>query len=215
MARMRSASKNMCSVRQRPMPSAPNSRAWRASRGVSALARTLQPPLGVGPAHERGKVAGELRLAHLGTADQHLPGAAVDGDHVALAAARASRPAACRPWRRSAARRHPRRTAVPCRGRRRPRGSSCRRAPSDMPAAACMPWMSSGLVSRRTRMTSRPRVRSASASSAVKTISPAAAPGRSRQAAGQDILLRVGIERRVQELVECRRDRRASPPRAW
>ena len=40
MARMRLSSKNMCSVRHRPMPSAPNSRAWRASRGVSALART-------------------------------------------------------------------------------------------------------------------------------------------------------------------------------
>ena len=39
---IRSASKNMCSVRQRPMPSAPNSRAVRQSSGVSALARTLR-----------------------------------------------------------------------------------------------------------------------------------------------------------------------------
>ena len=31
---------NMCSVRQRPMPSAPSSRARRASAGVSAFART-------------------------------------------------------------------------------------------------------------------------------------------------------------------------------
>jgi hypothetical protein len=38
-AAMRSASKNMCSVRHSPMPSAPNSRAMRASAGVSALAR--------------------------------------------------------------------------------------------------------------------------------------------------------------------------------
>ena len=37
---MRSGAKNMCSVRTRPMPSAPNSRALRASSGVSALART-------------------------------------------------------------------------------------------------------------------------------------------------------------------------------
>ena len=36
----RSSLKNMCSVRQRPMPSAPNSRARAASSGVSALART-------------------------------------------------------------------------------------------------------------------------------------------------------------------------------
>ena len=37
---IRSAGKNMCSLRQRPMPSALNSRAMRASAGVSALART-------------------------------------------------------------------------------------------------------------------------------------------------------------------------------
>ena len=39
-ARMRSSPKNMCSVRQRPMPSAPKARAPAASSGVSALART-------------------------------------------------------------------------------------------------------------------------------------------------------------------------------
>src|SRR5271157_5975300 len=36
----RSSAKNMCSVRQSPMPSAPNARACNASRGMSALART-------------------------------------------------------------------------------------------------------------------------------------------------------------------------------
>lgn len=41
MAMMRCGSKNMCSVRQRPMPSAPNWRAVEASSGVSALARTF------------------------------------------------------------------------------------------------------------------------------------------------------------------------------
>src|SRR6185437_7120526 len=40
-ALMRSPSKNMCSVRHSPIPSAPKLRATRASRGVSALARTL------------------------------------------------------------------------------------------------------------------------------------------------------------------------------
>ena len=39
-ATMRCASKNICSVRQRPMPSAPKRFAVRASAGVSALART-------------------------------------------------------------------------------------------------------------------------------------------------------------------------------
>ena len=39
-ALMRSGSKNMCSVRHSPMPSAPNFFAVSASSGVSALART-------------------------------------------------------------------------------------------------------------------------------------------------------------------------------
>ena len=38
---MRSASKNMCSVRLSPMPSAPKRRAARTSSAVSALARTF------------------------------------------------------------------------------------------------------------------------------------------------------------------------------
>ena len=42
MSTIRCPSKNMCSVRQRPMPSAPNSRALAASFGVSALVRTLR-----------------------------------------------------------------------------------------------------------------------------------------------------------------------------
>ncbi len=40
--RMRLCEKNMCSVRQRPIPSAPSSRAFFASRGVSALVRTFR-----------------------------------------------------------------------------------------------------------------------------------------------------------------------------
>ena len=40
-AMIRSASKNICSVRQRPTPSAPKSRATCTSCGVSALARTV------------------------------------------------------------------------------------------------------------------------------------------------------------------------------
>src|SRR5262249_13391180 len=40
MATMRWPSKNICSVRQSPMPSAPKRRAMRASAGVSALVRT-------------------------------------------------------------------------------------------------------------------------------------------------------------------------------
>jgi len=47
--RMRVSSKNMCSVRQSPMPSPPNLMAVRASSGVSALTRT--PSLRTESAH--------------------------------------------------------------------------------------------------------------------------------------------------------------------
>ena len=46
-----------------------------------------------------------------------------------------------------------------------------------MPRAACMPWMSSGLVSMRTRMIASPFCARLSASSAVNTTAPDAAPG--------------------------------------
>ena len=46
-----------------------------------------------------------------------------------------------------------------------------------MPSAACMPPMSSGEVSTRTRMVLRPALLAASASAAEKTIAPVAAPG--------------------------------------
>ena len=46
-----------------------------------------------------------------------------------------------------------------------------------MPRAACIPWMSSGLVSIRTRITDSPFCARDSASSALNTTAPEAAPG--------------------------------------
>ncbi len=46
-----------------------------------------------------------------------------------------------------------------------------------MPRAACMPWMSSGLVSTRTRIIASPLAARLSASSALNTTAPQAAPG--------------------------------------
>ena len=83
---MRSGSKNMCSVRQRPMPSAPNLRAVSASSGVSALARTFRRAHAVGPFHQRGEVAGQLRLDHRDGADEDLAGGAIERDGLAGAA---------------------------------------------------------------------------------------------------------------------------------
>ena len=59
--------KNMCSVRQRPMPSAPNSMAFRASCGVSALVRTFSVRMLVGPLHDR-----EVRLRQFRCNQRHL-----------------------------------------------------------------------------------------------------------------------------------------------
>ena len=69
------------------------------------------------------------------------------------------------------------RTACPGRGRRPRRATSCRRARSARPAPRRMPWMSSGVVSMRTRITSSPCLPRASAVSASNTTAPTAAPG--------------------------------------
>ena len=66
------------------MPCAPNSRAVRASCGVSAFARTPHAARFVGPFHQGREFAGQLRLQHGDLALQHLARRAVDGDPVAL-----------------------------------------------------------------------------------------------------------------------------------
>ena len=81
----RSSAMNMCSVRQRPIPSAPNSRALAASSGVSAFARTFRRRKP--SAHSR--IVSKSSLMCGGTsvdrAEDHLAGAAVDRDRVGLA----------------------------------------------------------------------------------------------------------------------------------
>ena len=69
--------KNMCSVRQRPMPSAPMLRALRASWGVSALVRTRS--LRISSAHSIRALIGFWRIG----ADQ-ARFAGVDGAFVAV-----------------------------------------------------------------------------------------------------------------------------------
>ena len=74
-----------------------------------------------------------------------------------------------------------------------------------MPSAACMPWMSSGEVSTRTRMTLRPCALSVSASSAENTISPEAAPGEAGSPVAITLRSALGSMVGMQELVERRR----------
>src|SRR4051812_50201923 len=57
-----------------------------------------------------------------------------------------------------------------------------------MPSAACMPWMSSGEVSTRTRITFLPSALSLVASSELNTISPEAAPGEAGRPVAQRLV---------------------------
>ena len=74
-----------------------------------------------------------------------------------------------------------------------------------IPSAAIMPCRSSGEVSGRTRITCSPASWRASASSAVKYTLPTAAPGDAFEPFGQHLELGLGVELRVQELVELGR----------
>jgi hypothetical protein len=59
---MRSPSKNMCSVRVRPMPLAPKAMAMRVCSGVSALVRTARRVAFSAPGHELEEVLELLGL---------------------------------------------------------------------------------------------------------------------------------------------------------
>ena len=74
----RSSPKNMCSVRQRPMPSAPSSRALRGVlRGVG-VGPHAEPPDLVGPADQRLEVLVRAAAAPAASRPEHLAGRAVD-----------------------------------------------------------------------------------------------------------------------------------------
>ena len=75
----------MCSVRHRPMPSAPNSRARRASSGVSALARTPSVRSSSAQPSTCLEVLVHLGLDERDVVGRDLAGRAVDRDVVALA----------------------------------------------------------------------------------------------------------------------------------
>ena len=138
-ALIRAASKNMCSVRHRPMPSAPNWRAMRQSSGVSALVRTLHAAVLVGPFHQRAEIARQLGLDRRHLARHDLAGRAVERDDVAFLQL-----AAADPQRARLAGRSTRADAPDTQGRPMPRATTAAwlvippRAVR-MPCAACMP----------------------------------------------------------------------------
>src|SRR5687767_8642516 len=73
---MRWGSKNMCSVRVRPMPSAPKFRATSASCGVSAFVRTFSVRY-LSPLHDLRERAGEGRFLRRDLALVDLADAAI------------------------------------------------------------------------------------------------------------------------------------------
>ena len=165
----------MCSVRQRPMPSAPKSRARRASSGVSAFVRTFSTRAlsaqsstrmryglngsgcvtGAAPANTWPLVPSMVMTSP--TASVVLPSVMVSPEMCSASTPHtAGRPmptATTAAW-----------LVLP------PRAVM-------MPLAAIMPCRSSGVVSSRTRMTASPASPRRSASSAVSTMAPVAAPG--------------------------------------
>ena len=218
MSAIRVASKNMCSVRHRPMPSAPNFTACsRVVRGVGVGA-DAQLASRVRPAHQGGEVAGNGSVNGRDRLGVHLAGGAVDGSSSRPRGRR--RPPMVTVLASSStrdARRSRRRSRCPCRGQQQPRGRSCRRGRSGCPAACAMPSMSSGEVSRRTRTTFSPVLAAAVASSAVKYTMPQAAPGRGGQTHGDRLRLlqRDGVKLRVQQGVELLGLHLAGWPRRW
>ena len=198
----RSSPKNMCSVRHSPMPSAPNSRALRASSGVSALVRTRRRAQLVGPPQD-----GVERLADLGLDERDVVGGdragrAVDGEPVAGVQRRRRRRAPRRPRGRSPGRwrRSPPGTPMP-----RATSAACEALPPSevtIPLAAWKPATSSASVNGRARITSRPSAAAATASAAVKTISPDRRARRGGHAGGEHVVLGLRVEGRVQQRVE-------------
>jgi hypothetical protein len=159
----------------------------------------------VGPFHELREVAAELGLDGRHDAEHDLAGAAVERDvSPAFSTVPRTLSVPALPSMRTS-------PAPATQGLPMPRATTA--AWLVMPPrrgqdarAACMPWMSSGLVSRRTRITFSPARACFSAASAVNTILPEAAPGEAGRP-GARPCAGLGIERRVQELVERGRDR--------
>ena len=172
----RSGLKNMCSVRHRPMPSAPNWRARRASSGVSALVRT--PSLRSSSAQastvaNSSPISGSTSATSSTVMSPVVPSMAIGSPSL-----RTVSPAVIERADRSMASSE----APQTQGRPMPRATSaaCDAFPPSlvrMPRAAWKPATSSASVNGRTRTTSRPSSAAATASGALKTIAPLAAPG--------------------------------------
>ena len=172
----RSAAMNMCSVRQRPIPCAPNSRARSASSGVSAFARTFRRRT----ASAQPRIVSKSSFSCGGTSGTSPimtrplePSIVIVSPSASSVPPIAARFAAASTLSSSQPAMHgfpiPRATTA-----------ACEVMPPwavRIPCAAIIPWMSSGVVSQRTRITASPAPPRWAAVPASKTIAPLAAPG--------------------------------------
>ncbi|MNS58099.1 hypothetical protein D3C72_910060 [compost metagenome] len=191
----RSWAMNMCSVRHNPTPSAPKPRALAESSGVSALVRT--PSV-------RNSSAQSINCWNSPESSGSIMGTSpwmtspVPPLMLRMSPSLSTRPAT----RSSLARRSTSMSSVPAtQGLPMPRATTAAwlvmppRLVST-PWAWIMPWMSSGLVSTRTRITFSPLAPRRSASSASKTIAPVAAPGLAGRPRAMTSILAFGSMRR-------------------
>ncbi len=188
---VRCSPKNMCSVRHSPMPSAPSARASVESSGVSEFART--PMTRTSSAHDI------IRANSPYSSESSAFMSPLSTAMMSLSAVSTS-PSMTSPVAPSIEMYSPSFTVWPLTWKLVPEASrSMAEQPTThglpiwrpttaawevfppnwvrIPWAAAMPLMSSGVVSGRTRTTRSPCSAAATASSAVKTALPAAAPG--------------------------------------
>ena len=172
----RSGAMNMCSVRQRPMPSAPNSRALAASSGVSAFARTRSRRSSSAQSRivpKFSSIAGGTSRTGPTITRPVPPSIVITSPTFSVCSpivtvwALASIESPSQPATHGFP--IPRATTAAC--------DVIPPCAVRTPRAWIRPWMSSGVVSQRTRITSSPALPRASAVSASSTISPDAAPG--------------------------------------
>mmetsp|Transcript_37749 Transcript_37749/g.118186 ORF Transcript_37749/g.118186 Transcript_37749/m.118186 type:complete len:299 (-) Transcript_37749:1759-2655(-) len=173
----RASSKNMCSVRTRPMPWAPFLRATAASSGVSALASTRRRRVLSAQPMKRAREpvsSASLRSCSPRSTSPVLPLMAMTSP--SLKVAPEASVAVVAPTSRS--------EAPTTQGLPQPRATTAAwevMPPREvsMPSAACMPPTSSGEVSSRTRITFLMpcSLTSSSALAAEKAATPTAAPG--------------------------------------
>ena len=205
----------MCSVRQSPMPSAPNSRAFNESSGRSALARTfiVRTSSAQPSTMPNGPVGSGVTTGTSPTTTSPVPPlieitspsrTVIATALPALSSSRERTTVNCFFARSICSASAPQIAGLPI-----PRATTAAwltSPPRDvrMPSAAIMPCRSSGDVSGRTRITASPAAADASASSAVNDTLPTAAPGDAFEAGRQHVVLRGRVELRVQELVELR-----------